>query len=138
MILLALAISIILYQIFWYFLIPDFKVKNLFYVLSPIITAGFCAIWYYYHKNIDFSILPYLLIILTLSNLSFVDCKHYEVSGRSYWFLLIPACAILFMQGNQLYLKHIALHKKLIEKGISKLSMSEKISLMNAVNKLEI
>lgn len=104
MILLALAISIILYQIFWYFLIPDFKVRNLFYVLSPIITAGFCAIWYYYHKNIDFSILPYLLIILTLSNLSFVDCKHYEVSGRSYWFLLIPACAILFMQGNQLYL----------------------------------
>lgn len=41
-------------------------------------------------------------------------------------------------KGHQLYLKHIALHKKLIEKAISKLSMSEKISLMNAVNKLDV
>jgi DNA-binding MarR family transcriptional regulator len=40
-------------------------------------------------------------------------------------------------KGVQLYLKHIALHKKLISKAISNLSMSEKVSLMNAVNKLD-
>lgn len=40
-------------------------------------------------------------------------------------------------KGVQLYLKHIALHKKLISKAVSNLSMSEKVSLMNAVNKLD-
>ena len=104
MVLLALTISIILYQILWYFLIPDFKIRNIFYFLSPIITMGFLGIWYFYHQMIDISLIPYLLIILTLSNLSFVDCKYYEVSGKSYWFLLVPACVILFMTGNQMYL----------------------------------
>jgi DNA-binding MarR family transcriptional regulator len=41
-------------------------------------------------------------------------------------------------KGNQTYQKHISLHKKMITKAISKLSMTEKVSLMNAVNKMEI
>jgi len=41
-------------------------------------------------------------------------------------------------QGKQVYLKHIGMHKKLVSKAISKLSTSEKVALMNAVNKLDI
>lgn len=40
-------------------------------------------------------------------------------------------------KGMQTHLKHIAMHKKVIEKAISHLSMSEKVALMNAINKLE-
>lgn len=41
-------------------------------------------------------------------------------------------------KGLQTHLKHIAMHKKTITNAISKLSMSEKVALMNAVNKLEL
>lgn len=40
-------------------------------------------------------------------------------------------------KGKQTHLKHISMHKKTISKAISSLSMSEKVALMNAVNKLE-
>lgn len=40
-------------------------------------------------------------------------------------------------KGLQTHLKHIAMHKKTISSAISRLSMSEKVALMNAVNKLE-
>lgn len=41
-------------------------------------------------------------------------------------------------KGIQTHLKHIAMHKKSINRAISKLSMSEKVALMNAVNKLDL
>ena len=41
-------------------------------------------------------------------------------------------------KGKQIHQKHVGLHKKLITKAISKLSMSEKVSLMNAISKLEV
>ena len=41
-------------------------------------------------------------------------------------------------KGVQTHLKHIAMHKKVITNAISKLSMSEKVALMNAINKFEI
>lgn len=40
-------------------------------------------------------------------------------------------------KGKQTHLKHISMHKKVIAKAIDKLSMSEKVALMNAINKLE-
>ena len=41
-------------------------------------------------------------------------------------------------KGKQIHLKHTSMHKKAVTKAINKLSMSEKVALMNAVNKLEI
>ncbi|MGN0960906.1 MAG: MarR family winged helix-turn-helix transcriptional regulator [Christensenellales bacterium] len=41
-------------------------------------------------------------------------------------------------KGMQTHLKHISIHKKVIGKAISKLSMSEKVALMNAINKIEL
>ena len=41
-------------------------------------------------------------------------------------------------KGVQIHMKHISLHKKLITNAISRLSMTEKVALMNAVNKMEI
>jgi len=41
-------------------------------------------------------------------------------------------------KGIHIHLKHVSLHKKLISKAISKLSMSEKVSLMNAIGKLDV
>ena len=41
-------------------------------------------------------------------------------------------------KGIQLHLKHLAMHKKVISKAIAKLSTTEKVSLMNAINKIDI
>ena len=41
-------------------------------------------------------------------------------------------------KGIQAYLKHVAMHKKIITTAIGKLSASEKVALFNAINKLEI
>ena len=41
-------------------------------------------------------------------------------------------------KGIQVHLKHIGMHKKIITKAISKLTMTEKVSLMNAINKLDV
>lgn len=41
-------------------------------------------------------------------------------------------------KGVQTHFKHIAMHKKVISKAIDKLSMSEKVALMNAINKLDL
>ena len=41
-------------------------------------------------------------------------------------------------KGLQTHLKHIGMHKKVITKAIAKLSTSEKVALMNAVNKIDI
>ena len=41
-------------------------------------------------------------------------------------------------KGIQTHLKHISLHKKVITKAISKLSLSEKVALMNSVNKIDL
>ena len=41
-------------------------------------------------------------------------------------------------KGLQTHLKHMSMHKKLISKAISKLSTSEKVALMNAVNKIDV
>lgn len=41
-------------------------------------------------------------------------------------------------KGLQTHLKHTSMHKKVITKAISRLSTSEKVALMNAVNKLEL
>lgn len=41
-------------------------------------------------------------------------------------------------KGIQAYLKHVAMHKKIIIGAINKLSASEKVALFNAINKLEI
>ena len=40
-------------------------------------------------------------------------------------------------KGKQTHLKHISMHKKVIKKAVEKLTMSEKVALMNAVNKLD-
>ena len=40
-------------------------------------------------------------------------------------------------KGIQVYLKHVAMHKKVINSAISKLTASEKVALFNAINKLE-
>ena len=40
-------------------------------------------------------------------------------------------------KGIQAYLKHVAMHKKVITSAISKLTASEKVALFNAINKLE-
>ena len=41
-------------------------------------------------------------------------------------------------KGIQSYLKHVAMHKKIITGAINKLSSSEKVALFNAINKLDI
>ena len=41
-------------------------------------------------------------------------------------------------KGNQTHLKHSAIHKKIIASAMNKLSTSEKVALLNAINKLEI
>lgn len=41
-------------------------------------------------------------------------------------------------KGQQVYLKHISTHKKLIAKVISKLTMSEKASLLSIIGKMDI
>lgn len=41
-------------------------------------------------------------------------------------------------KGKQAHLKHTSMHKKSISRAIEKLSTSEKVALMNAVNKLDI
>lgn len=41
-------------------------------------------------------------------------------------------------KGIQTHLKHISIHKKLINKAISKLSTSEKIAFMNAINQIDL
>lgn len=40
-------------------------------------------------------------------------------------------------KGKAIYLKHTSMHKKVISKAIEKLTTSEKVALMNAVNKIE-
>lgn len=41
-------------------------------------------------------------------------------------------------KGVQIHFKHISLHKKIISNALSKLSMSEKVSLMNTIEKMGI
>ena len=41
-------------------------------------------------------------------------------------------------KGLQTHLKHVSMHKKVISKAIAKLSISEKVALMNAIGKLEL
>lgn len=44
----------------------------------------------------------------------------------------------LTQDGLQAYLKHISMHKKVVSNAIAKLSTSEKVALMNAINKIEL
>ena len=41
-------------------------------------------------------------------------------------------------KGMQTHLKHTSMHKKMIAKAVDKLTTSEKVSLMNAVSKMDI
>jgi hypothetical protein len=65
--------------------------------LSPILTAGILALYYFFEGAFSLVLLPYSLILLTLINLSFIDCKYFEISGHSYWFLLLPTIAIVIL-----------------------------------------
>jgi DNA-binding MarR family transcriptional regulator len=41
-------------------------------------------------------------------------------------------------KGLSTHRKHVSMHKKVISKAIEKLSMSEKVSLLNAINKMDL
>ena len=96
--------SILLYQLLFWVFIKDFKVKNICYILSPILTGVILGLYYYFSRSFNVSLLPYSLILVVLINLSFIDCKYYEISGNSYWFLLLPSIAIMAISYKTMYL----------------------------------
>lgn len=90
--------ALIIYQISFFFIVNDFKIKNYFYLISPIITF---IIPFLLNKNSLIN-LPLYLIIQTLINLSMIDLKYLEISGKSYIFLLLPAISSIFLFRNGL------------------------------------
>ena len=96
-------LSVILYQIIWYQIIRDFKVKKIFYILSPFLYGIILGIYYYFYNSVPLTLVPFSFILLTLINLSFIDCKYYEISGQSYWFLIVPALATVLLAGPHFY-----------------------------------
>lgn len=100
----AISASMLLYQIFWYLFIKEFKVKNIFYLLSVIITGVVLGGYYYFNQNIGLELIPYSLILLILINLSIIDCKYYEIDGKSYWYLLLPTIAVLILSYEKMAL----------------------------------
>lgn len=91
---LLICLSLMIYQVFWCCFIKDFKIHKIFYFISVILTISIVGFSWYLKGAISSSLIPYSLILLILTNLSFIDCKYYEVSGHSYWFLLLPALTI--------------------------------------------
>lgn len=96
-------LSAALYQVFWCLLIKDFKIKNIFYILSPILCGIIIGLYYYFYEYVPLTLIPFSLILVILINLSFIDCKYYEISGHSYWFLLIPALITVPLAGPTFY-----------------------------------
>lgn len=90
--------ALIIYQISFFFIVNDFKLKNYFYLISPIITF----IIPFLLNNNHLINLPLYLIIQTLINLSMIDLKYLEISGKSYIFLLLPAISSIFLFRNGL------------------------------------
>ena len=93
----ALGAGILLYQIFWCLFIKDFKVKNIWYIVSVLLTFVILGGYYYFNGGIGIKLLPYALNLLILINLSIIDCKYFEISGKSYWYLFFPTIAILIL-----------------------------------------
>lgn len=100
----AISASVLLYQVFWYLFIKEFKVKNIFYLVSIILTGVGLGAYYYFSQTIGLELIPYALILLILVNLSIVDCKYFEVDGKSYWYLLLPTIAVLILTYEELAL----------------------------------
>lgn len=93
----ALGAGVLLYQIFWYLFIKDFKVKNMWYIISVALTFVILGGYYYFHNGIGIELLPYALNLVILINLSIIDCEYFEISGKSYWYLFFPTIAILIL-----------------------------------------
>ena len=102
----GLSAGILLYQIFWYLFIKDFKVKNIWYIVSVLLSGCVLGAYYYFHQAIGIELLPYALNLVILINLSVIDCKYYEISGKSYWFLLFPSIAIVILN-YPIFLEHL-------------------------------
>lgn len=87
-----------IYQITWIKKINDFKLKNFYYIFSFLIVIGYMFLFDKIIEPINYSHIPYFLIFLVMTNLSIIDCKYYEISGKSYGFIIVPALSMIIFQ----------------------------------------
>lgn len=84
------SIFIILYQFLFFKFIDDFKVKNISYVIVAILTVIIHFIWTFFYGFYSLHQTFLFINFLLFFNLALIDCKHFEISGKTYKFFIIP------------------------------------------------
>lgn len=85
----------------WSYIIKDFSLSKVQLIFIVLIISLLNGIYTIYFERISLAQICLVIITLILTNLSFTDFKYYEISGKSYWFLIIPVGIYMFV--NNIY-----------------------------------
>lgn len=90
LLLLLTGFFILIHQFLWFFTVKDFQIskkENIFICLFLLFSL---IAWKYFDFPVNNKVVVGFLISTTMMNLSIADIKYYEISGKSYYFFIVP------------------------------------------------
>lgn len=113
-------VLVFLIQLLWTKTIKDFTYSNKICISIGLVFAIITSAFLIITEDKALPIACISVIIMILTNLSIIDCKYYEISGDSYWFLIPPV--ILYAISNGMYPAWACLISGLLTLGIMMLT----------------
>lgn len=93
------SILIILIQLLWIKLVNEFPLSKKTYLTISVILILLNMSYSIYFNDFSVWQICTILISMILTNLSIIDYKYYEISGKSYYFLIPIIIIFIFTNG---------------------------------------